>query len=582
MIKFFFFETDKYLRNKKILSIFGILGINWLNYNQYNLQEVKAKKEQKSTLYCDKYSVYISKKVWASSLRTFFLNKDLLAACLNAKIYKDVSNIYEIIEMALMLQKKNKVSLFLSNNFFFKTINKKYFFKNLNFINFDMFKIFNIIFSILLNTFLSISKKLILIILFKKKKYPKYKNKFEENKFKVAFFPHKGIYNRNKIKDYFYLNKINSNFNKKNIAHMEWSHSDLTKQSSNYYLKNKMPLFFWDAFSFKKKSAIVVAKFFTLKFKLIFKFLKFSIFIEILTSAYQINNAKEKIAKNFTKLRYILVGYDLLFANEIVVACKHLGIKTVSVQDRILIPTWAHTMCFDYYFTLGPSSKKILKKRMGKTINFFYPTEMLKKNNTSLKKIENKNKLKCLVIDYHSLEEKKWYENGITIASWKVNFNFYHSILSLSKEYPDILFFIKSKNYVWLKNDYFKDLVKILNKQKNIKILNNQKKWTPEHSIKFTDFAVAKYSSLSDQMLYLNKPILIFNYDDYPGLLYDFGNKILINNSHQLKNKISHIKKNYHHYNKSLQQIRKKLFFSNIKRNPIKDLLINFDNKLNK
>ena len=131
-----------------------------------------------------------------------------------------------------------------------------------------------------------------------------------------------------------------------------------------------------------------------------------------------------------------------------------------------------------------------------------------------------------------------------------------------------------------LKNNYFKDLVKILNKQKNIKILKNQKKWTPEYSIKFADFAISRYSSLSDQMFYLNKPTLIFNYNGYPGSIFDFGDKILVNNLNQLENKINLIEKDYHHYNKSLQQIRRRLFYYNIIGNPIKDLLISFDNKL--
>ena len=132
-----------------------------------------------------------------------------------------------------------------------------------------------------------------------------------------------------------------------------------------------------------------------------------------------------------------------------------------------------------------------------------------------------------------------------------------------------------------MKHEYFKDLVKILNKQKNIKILNDQKKWTPKYSMKITDFAIAKYSSLSDQMMYQNKPVLILNYDGFPGLLYDFGRKILINNSKQLENKVSKIQINYHKYNKSLDQIRKRLFFSDIKTNTLKHLLIDIDDELN-
>ena len=422
--KIFFLKIHKYLRNKKILLVLEFFEINWLNYNQYNVQEVQSKKKQKGILYCDKYSIYISKKIWNNSLENIFLNKDLLANCLNAKIYNDVTTIYEVMEIALILQKRNKVTLFLSNNFFFKTINEKYLLKNLNFVNLDILKTLNIIFSIFLNISHAIIKKLISIFLLKKIKRKKNKNKFKENIYKVAFFPHKGIFDREGLKNHFYLNKIKSNFNKKNIAHIEWDFSDLNKKDINYYSKNNIPLFFWNLYSYKKLSLIYVGKFLISNLDLIYKISKFSIFIELLKSIYQINNALEKIKINFTQLEYIFIGYDILFANEISIACKHLNIKTVSVQTRILIPSWATKMSFDYYFILGPSSKKILKKRMGRTIKYFYPNKILKRKRVSLKKIENNNKLKCLVIDFHSLEERKWYENGISINCWKANLNF--------------------------------------------------------------------------------------------------------------------------------------------------------------
>jgi hypothetical protein len=576
--KIYFLEIEPYFRNKKILLVFKILGIEWLNYQEFNLNDIFAKKLKKSTFFCDKYSLFFAKKVWINSLSIFFLNKDLLAACINSKIKESVSSTYEIMEIASMLQRKNRVTLFLSNNFFFKTINKKYFFKNLNLINFDIFKIFSSIWSVLAGMSLYTLKNIFLKLSRKKKKYRKYRPSIDFNKFRVAYFPHKGIYNRNKIKDLFYLKKVNSNFNKKNIAHIEWCHSDLTHQSQRYYLKKKIPLFFWDAFSFKKKSAINVVKFFIFKFKLIFNFIKFSIFLEILTSAYQIFHAKEKLTNNFPNLKYVLAGYDVLLSNEIAAACRLLDVKVIAVQDRILVPSWSHTMCYDYYFALGPSSKKILKKRMNKTVKNIYSINILKNKNFIFKK--NINKLKCLVIDYHSLEEKKWYSNGRTIASWKINFNFYQNILSLSKQYPNISFLIKSKNYVWCKHKYFKSLLKNIYQQKNIKILKNKKKWTSEYSINFADFAIAKYSSLSDQMLYMKKPIIIFNEDGFPGEIFDFSSKILTINFKQLKNRIDRIVKSYFNFNISLSSLRKKLFYYQIKKNSLSQTLRSFDRKL--
>ena len=575
--KIFFLETDRWLRNKKILSFLEIFGLNWINYSYYDLENVHSNTVKKTTLFCDKYSIYISKNIWINSLSIFFLNKDLLTACINSKIKENIMNIYEMMEVAQLLQKKNQVSLIMSNNFFFRTINKNYNLINLNIFNYDIFKCFSFIFTIFFKICLIIYKKVISVNFCKKKN----KNqKYKENKFKVAFFPHKGMFTQNNVKDYFYLKKTNSNFNQKKIAHIEWSKSDLNKQSHKYYFKNKISLFFWD--SFKKKNIMSVLKFFIFKFKLLFKLYRFSILIEILSSAYQVHNARQMIANNFPKLKYILVGYDLLFPVEISIASKYLDIKTIAIQDRLLHPSWSHKMCFDYYFLLGQQSKKVAKERMGKTIKNLNKTQISKIDNFNIKKNKkHKSKTKCLVVDFSSLEEKKWYSNGRSIlGNWKTNCNFYYEVVSLSKKYPNILFLIKSKNYFWLKNNYFKDLVKILNKQKNIKILKNQKKWTPEYSIKFADFAISRYSSLSDQMFYLNKPTLIFNYNGYPGSIFDFGDKILVNNLNQLENKINLIEKDYHHYNKSLQQIRRRLFYYNIKGNPIKDLLISFDNKL--
>ena len=575
--KIFFIEIDRWLKNKRFLSFFEIFGFNWINYSHYNFEKIHGKRRIRCSLFIDKYSIYISKNIWVNSLSTFFLNKDLLAACIGSKIHNNIMDIYEIIEVAKIFKKKNQVYLMMSNNFFFKMINKDYNFKNINIINYEVFKIFGFIFSTFLKACLVIFKKITLINFHNKKVYKKNK----ENKFTVAFFPHKGMFVQNNVKDQFYLKKSNSNFNKKNIAHIEWNNSDLSKQSNKYYIKNKTSLFFWD--SFTKKSPVAVFKFFIFKLKLLFKLYKFSILIETLSSAYQVSNSKEIISNNFPKLKYILAGYDVLFPVEISVASAHLNIKTISAQNRLMVPSWSAMMCFDYYFSLGRTSDKLIKKRMGRTIKNVIKTKISKIDTFNIKKNEKyKNKFKCLIIDFHSLEEKNWYLNGRSILNnWKTNYNFYYNVLSWSKKYPNILFLIKSKNYLWLKNNYFKDIIKNLNKQKNIKILSDQKKWTPEYSIKHTDFAISRQSSLSDQMFYLNKPILIFNEHGYPGVIYDFGNKILVNNSNQLENKINLIQKNYNAYNKSLEKLRKTLFYYNVEKNSVRNLLTFFDNKLN-
>ena len=575
--KIFFLRIDRFLRNKKLLLFFEIIGLNWINHNHYSLEKTSSK-TIKCTHFSDKYAAYISKKIWLNSLSTFFINRNLFTACIGAKINHKITDIYEIMEVAQIFKKKNQVYLMITNNFFFKTINKDYNLNNINFINYEIFKIFSLIFSTFLKTFLIIFNK-ITSISFNNKK-TKFQNR-KENKFTVAFFPHKGMFSQNKVKDQFYLSKSNSNFNKKNIAHIEWSNFNLAEQSKKYYLKKKTALFFWD--TFKKKSRINVIKFFILKINFLLRLYKYSILIETISSAYQVDNSRNKLANNFPELKYVLVGYELLFPIEISVACTHLKIKTIAIQDRLLHPIWSPILCFDYYFSLGPTSNKFIKKRMSKTLKKIIKTQISTKDAFKIKKNEKyKNNLKCLIIDFHSLSDENWYSSGRSVlGNWQTNYKFYFNILCCAKKYPNVSFLIKSKNYLWLKIDYLKVLVKDLNKQKNIKILTDKKKWTPDYSIKYSDFAISRYSSLSDEMFYLNKPILISNDHGYPGGVFNFGNEILVNNLNQLENKIKLIQKNYNSYNNSLDRVRKRLFYYNIKKNSVKNLLTILDNKLN-
>ena len=582
--KIIFLEMDKILRKKKLLSLIEGMGFLWMNYNDYDIGYIFINKEKKSSEFCDKYGKYFSKKIWNNSLSYFFINKDLLATCINSKIRENIIvDIYELFEIAKLLKKNNSVYLISSNNFFFKCINKSYKIKNLNIFNFEFF--INLKFTILifLNIIVIVSKKIFLFD-FCRNLIKKKNNKINKTKknFNVAFFPHKGMFVQNKVKDQFYLKKKKSKFNKKNIAHIEWTRADLDNQSIRYYNKNNLSLYFWDTLSFKKKSILKIFCFFLFKFKLIFLLYKFSILREILSSAYQVQNSKEKFKYYFPRLKYVLAGYDLLFTTEISIACKILKIETVCAQDRILVPSWSPSMCFDHYLALGPSSKKILEKRMGKSIKNFHKFQVSNGNLKSLNNKQNKNKLRCLVIDFNSLDEKNWYSNGRSFVNWKTNFSFYKLILELSIKHKNISFYIKSKNYIWLKNRSYKKLIINLQKQRNIFILKNQKKWTPIISIKYTDFAIAKYSSLSDQMFFLNKPIIIYDYDKFPSKFYNFDNRIMVKTEHELNYKINKLKKNYYNYNISLEKIRKNLFYYRVSKNSVKELLIYFDKKLTK
>ena len=223
-------------------------------------------------------------------------------------------------------------------------------------------------------------------------------------------------------------------------------------------------------------------------------------------------------------------------------------------------------MIFDYYFVSGERSKSLLKKRMPSPfienlLNLYLiKTDKYDKvnNSNSLENDFSNYKLKCLVIDLYSVTS--WYDNGRAIPNnWKRNEDFYHEIVNLAEHFPQVEFLIKSKIYSWLDIPYFKEILNKLYQKKNIKILSNLKKWTSVRSVNTCDFAVSRYSSLSDEMLAIGKPVIII--DKSIEKVFDFGKIIVKNWREETIKKIDLIVTDYKKYNLQIEEDRNKIYY---------------------
>jgi len=224
-------------------------------------------------------------------------------------------------------------------------------------------------------------------------------------------------------------------------------------------------------------------------------------------------------------------------------------------------------MVFDYYFVGGEKTKNLTNQRMPKPfieniLNLYLvKVDKYKKGNIETNSLDNSknNKLKCLVIDLNSVPQ--WYENGRSPTNnWRLNKEFYQKIIKLAKNFSQIDFLIKSKNYEWLEIPYFKEILIDLNLQKNIIILSDTKKWTTAKSAENCDFAIAIYSSLSDEILAMGKPAIIFDWCGNPEKYFDFG-KILAKNYQETLDKVNLIYKDYKKYNSEIDQDRNEIYF---------------------
>ena len=570
--KILFVSIEKYFRSKTLLNCLSLINIKWFNYQEYKINHIEIEKFRKSIPFSDILSTDISNKFWSSYLHEIYENKYCLNVCLNKRIYRESRQIIEIFEIAKSLKDiNNRIFLWVPNTLISRKVNAEFYqFKNLNF--FPNLKIFNTF--VLLLVILTKTIKSFLITQFKNRKISKYDKKILDQKyqnFKIVYFPHKGIFYANLyIKDYFYSHDNQDPFFCEKILHIEYLINDLSRKGRDFYKqKNIQYLIFKDLsnnFNILKKMIFFLIK----NYKLVFKLAKFD--FEILNfffySSFLVIQNIQRLGK-LKNLKLVLVGHDVPFPKEISAACKKKNIKTIAMQDRVATAYLSSLMIFDYYFVGGERSKNLIKKRMpspfiDNLLNLYMvKTDKYAKLNSSnsLKNNFSNEKLKCLVVDLHSL--RSWYYNGrAPVNSWRRNKDFYHEIINLAEHFPQVEFLIKSKQYDWLDIPYFKEISRQLYQKKNIGILSDQKKWTPIRSVNACDFAISLYSSLSDEMLAIGKPVIIIDKFGQPEKYFNFG-KILAKNYDETIKKINLIIEDYKKYNFQIEEDRNKIYYKN-------------------
>ena len=561
--KVYFLQISPLLRKKKFITFLSKRNIIWYNYekNDSNLEYYLYLNSQKfSKNICQKITNKIFKKKNKSFIQNNFLKESYFKKVLEKNIYLLLWEHLELLEVAHSLKKNSqkKVIIFCSNDFVFKYLNdfKKYKFKNFNIIpNFDIFKY--------VIKFLIKSTIQILNLIFKKKKKIKYN---KPNNFKIAYFPNQGIkYGNLYLKDQFYSYGKKSKLNPHKILHVELNSNNFPKNNLPLYKKLKLSnVFVSNNINYLdtiKHLILINLRDLTFVINLFFYDLRLFFIIEM--SLFKIKNYSDFL-QNYKDLKLILVGQEYNFPREMLMVCKKQKIKTIAIQDRITLTKLNNGMMFDEYLIPSPIVGKIYakEKNIDKKITKLVSSKMIKVDNYNIKnkKKNKKNKKNCLIIDYHS--QKNWYTNGRNFTnSWRVNKNLYKIVISLAEKYKNVNFLIKSKNYDWLKIDEFKQTIHKIKKNKNIKILNDYKIWTPEKAVLAADFALGHHSSIIDEMIYVEKAVIIYAPNKFPIDIFPFSKKIIATDKSQIFKKFDSIIYNYKFKKNEITKESNKIFY---------------------
>jgi len=498
-------------------------------------------------------------------------------------IYQHVfSEIFPIIELIYCIPKKSNLSnkVWLPNNIITSYLLNNY--KNISNVCPRFCTILQLVFQLTAsccNLFCSVTlKKIKSFLLSNEGKKDKFLNAVKKSKslnlgnVKIAYFPQEGVlYSNLYLKDHFYSKNKKSPFYFKKIIHFEWNKSvTLPYKSKKYYKSNEIVNLLWDSIKVNLKIPIFnQLRLASVALRLGFSDLDFELFTSYSRFFWLFDVSILRLSM-MPNLKIVLVGYDVLFPQILSSACKKKGIKTIANQERFHSPWVFYPMYFDYYFVMGSASYNYLKKN-APTPMIFYKCGPVRLKNYEIakvpeviKNIREKYKWIVLALDFHSVPD--WYSNGRSFnTSWRKNMVFYDHLLQLSNDFPEAFFLLKSKDTNYISIPYFKRLIDKFRERHNIMILDNFEIWTPFVSVKSCDIGLARYTSLADEMLAFNKPVII---DDYDGIPSEYLRKAYLNhtdylvaqNYKNIKDKLTRFFKNPQDYNSSLNPLRKKIF----------------------
>lgn len=551
-----YFELSRVLQKKKIVKFLEFFNIFWISFNEEKnyIADKRFYNIEKSIKIAKKFSLLIANKIWSKKLILFFGEKRYLQIYLYDYLKK---NTYRYFLYISLIKKKRikdeKIFLWFENSFFSKiTIKDEKGFFNLKPRFLEGLNLIPFILKIL--TF--IISKLLRIFVIKRKKRKNTKNLIKE--LKTIVFPVGGLFKKSKT--YFsdltwiFLKEKTGQLNKKDFLFCELEENiNISKESKNFYKKIPSNFFIWKKISSDFYSLSLAIN---LLITYLFFFWKTDLRISniLIIGALKIYLNKIKIRK-FEKLENIIFFQELNFYKEILIAFKLEKKKIICIQTRLQWPAAKFQFLIDEYLIIGNKTKKDLNNQIFKEtrVSKVGPLILRQKYNEN-KKIKHIYKKNCLVVDYAI---KNWYEAGIDpIINWNVNFKFLLDIIEIAKHNPNIKFTIKSKDFDWIKYDFFRPIVKEINRSKNIDIFDRNLILDNYQISKKFDFIIGKYTSMIDDFLCLNKPAIIYENFKFITPYIKYNKKMVAKNINELDFKIKLLDKNFNKFNFELNKMR--------------------------
>ena len=236
----------------------------------------------------------------------------------------------------------------------------------------------------------------------------------------------------------------------------------------------------------------------------------------------QFSHYSELITK-YKSLKVAIIDFDILCPKPLLLAFESKGIKTVAMQERFWMSFFKnYGSILTHYLTSSDYATNVMRQSdMYEVDNYIslgqYRTDLLlkfKSENPPLILQEAKKIIKkiIVVLGFHTVET--WDESQYdALINWKAHLSFLEDIIKIAKNIKNSFFVLRYKNIDWINISFFKEILKEINQLENLILSEDYNEYFISYQLcAHADLIIAKHTSIGDECLSLEIPVLFHEY----------------------------------------------------------------------
>jgi hypothetical protein len=337
------------------------------------------------------------------------------------------------------------------------------------------------------------------------------------NESRVVLVTHQGLNYGNLFqKDLFYSSRIDSELYPERLIHFDYSGvtSPSEKLTWIFVATHRHSMFsnFYSAFGAIKVGLPHI------------RHLRHIIGFFLFTRCYVVYRSFSKNLAAYPGLKIALIDYEILCPKELLLAFENRGIRTVAVQERIILSFYKlyGSTILSHYLCGSPYSAENMKNSPLYSVDHYLPVGQYRSDNLmeAIKSPPPKileapiaKGLKVItVLGFHT--QLEWHNSQLDLfLNWKSHQQFLDDIIRLSLEIPDVFIILRYKNVDWVSLPIFAETIQKINASDKVTISMDYDKFLVSYDLcAHSDLVIAKHTSLADECLSVGIPVLFHEY----------------------------------------------------------------------